>query len=67
MDKKDILERQNLECEALQAIFMDDYSSLENNYTAWKVKSKYPTFKIHLAPLDINNDEEIYVSIDLVV
>jgi translation initiation factor 2-alpha kinase 4 len=69
MDDKEIQERQKLECEALQAIYMDDYISLENNYSVWKVKLKYPTFKIHLAPvpLDKNNEEGIYVSIDLVV
>jgi len=67
MKETDIQERQKLECEALQAIYMDDYINLENNYSVWKVKSKYPTFKIHLVPLDINNEEEIYVSVDLVV
>ncbi|ORX52231.1 hypothetical protein BCR36DRAFT_582732 [Piromyces finnis] len=63
---KEIQERQKLECEALEAIFMDDYISLENN-SVWKVKSLYPTFKIHLIPLDVSNEEEIYVSVDLVV
>ncbi|KAG4084045.1 Serine/threonine-protein kinase [Neocallimastix lanati (nom. inval.)] len=67
MKGTEIRERQELECEALQAIYMDDYITLENNYSVWKVKSKYPTFKIHLVPLDINNKEEIYVSVDLVV
>jgi len=66
MDDKEIKERQNLECEALEAIFMDDYISLKNN-SVWKVKTPYPHFKIHLSPLDISNDEEIYVSVDLVV
>ena len=40
---------------------------MKTDNSVWKVKSIYPSFQIHLSPLDTESDDEIYVSIDLVV
>ncbi|PVU94447.1 hypothetical protein BB561_002544 [Smittium simulii] len=49
--KKDLLEIQKNEFEALKAIFMDDFSETKTQ-NAWKVSSKLPAFSIIVHPLD---------------
>ncbi|KAL1916270.1 uncharacterized protein VTP21DRAFT_5887 [Calcarisporiella thermophila] len=64
-NNQELLELQNNEVEALQAIFMDDYEPLIAS-TPWKIVTNFPEFKLHLWPL---GDDQLkkYVSVDLCV
>ncbi|OZJ03056.1 hypothetical protein BZG36_03777 [Bifiguratus adelaidae] len=49
MDFAELQERQQLELDALQAIYMDDFTKLETA-TPWKVANPALEFKLHLLP-----------------